>query len=102
MNYDNDINDTTVGNEYFYIRNLKNDVIALSDIYGNIVVEYTYDAYGNIIYQTDSDIAKKNSYRYRGYRYKEETGWFGINTRYEDSVYTGYYVIDKKCSRIYK
>lgn len=70
------------GNEYFYITNLQGDIIELVDILGNTVATYNYDAWGNIIYQTDNDIAKKNPYRYRGYRYDEETSLYYCNSRY--------------------
>lgn len=61
MNYDKDITDGVSGIEYFYIRNLQGDIIKLVDARGNVMVEYQYDAWGNIIYQTDNDIAKKES-----------------------------------------
>ncbi len=48
----------------------------------NKVVEYTYDPYGNIITQTNSAVADANPYRYRGYRYDEETGFYYLNSRY--------------------
>jgi RHS repeat-associated protein len=69
------------GNEYFYITNLQGDIIELVDISGNIVATYSYDAWGNIIskFGTISDI---NPYRYRGYRWDEESGYYYLNSRY--------------------
>jgi RHS repeat-associated protein len=69
------------GNEYFFITNLLGDVIELIDINGNSVAKYKYDSWGNIIYQTGS-MADENPYRYRGYRYDSETGWYYLESRY--------------------
>lgn len=35
--------------EYYYIKNAQNDVIAIADKDGNVLVNYTYDAWGKII-----------------------------------------------------
>ncbi len=60
----------------------------------NVVVEYEYDAWGNSIstQEFDSngnsislDIANVNPYRYRGYRYDEETSLYYLNSRFYDS-----------------
>ncbi|HEY8365098.1 MAG TPA: DNRLRE domain-containing protein, partial [Haloplasmataceae bacterium] len=74
--YTYDIDGTLVsmnlnGVEYFYIRNLQGDITDIVDINGEVKVSYRYDAWGNIIYQTDNDLARINPYRYRGYRYDE-------------------------------
>ncbi|MFP4287143.1 MAG: RHS repeat-associated core domain-containing protein [Candidatus Izemoplasmataceae bacterium] len=69
------------GDEYFYITNLQGDIIELVDINGVSVAKYTYDAWGNITTQTGS-IADINPYRYRGYRWDEETGYYYLNSRY--------------------
>ncbi len=71
------------GNEYFYITNMQGDVIQLVDINGTIVVEYKYDAWGNIIYQTPNQtIGNINPFRYRSYYYDIETGWYYLQSRY--------------------
>ena len=48
------------------------------DILGNIVVKYTYDAYGNCTrgYTTNNDLADSNPIRYRSYYYDEDTGLY--------------------------
>ena len=74
------------GNEYFYITNMQGDIIELVDISGNTVVEYKYDAWGNIISQTGGALAEINPYRYRGYRFDEETGFYYLNSRYYNPV----------------
>ena len=40
------------GTPYYYVTNLQGDVIAILDTDGNIVVQYTYDAWGNILTTT--------------------------------------------------
>ena len=76
-----DIDDLTT---YYYVKNLQNDVIQIIDINSNVVVEYTYDAYGNVFISgtLSNTIGKLNPYRYRGYYYDEETQLFYCNSRY--------------------
>lgn len=74
MNYD--------GTEYFYKRNLLDDIIGLYNISGTEVVFYEYDSFGNIIDMTESDLAHHNPYRYRGYRFDETTKLYYLNSRY--------------------
>ncbi|QVK19282.1 DNRLRE domain-containing protein [Mycoplasmatota bacterium] len=79
------VNKNNVTTEYWYMRNLQGDIIALLDNNGTQVVKYTYDAWGNKIDTYDNsgiDLAKLNPYCYRGYRYDEETGWYYLNSRY--------------------
>jgi RHS repeat-associated protein len=70
------------GTEFVYITNIQGDIIELVDITGTSVVKYTYDAWGNIIHQTGGSLAEINPYRYRGYRYDSETGWYYVQSRY--------------------
>ena len=66
----------------FYITNLQGDVIELRDMSGSVVVKYKYDAWGNIFYQSPGTLADINPYRYRGYRYDVETGYYYLQSRY--------------------
>ena len=52
---------------------------------GNIMVEYYYDGYGKIVYSTNNDLSKINPYKYRGYYYDIESGWYYLNNRYYDN-----------------
>lgn len=73
------------GTDYFYLRNVQDDVIALLDAEGNIVVEYAYDPWGKLLSITGSlasTVGIDNPYRYRGYRYDNETGLYYLKTRY--------------------
>ncbi len=75
------------GSEYWYVYNAQNDVIGLIDASGNYVVEYTYDSWGQLLSTTGSmadTLGKDNPFRYRGYIYDEETGWYYCQSRYYD------------------
>ena len=74
---------TRSGVTYYYHLNGHGDVIALSDELGNIVAQYDYDAWGNILSQSGS-MATENPYGYAGYYYDEETGLYYLRARYYD------------------
>ena len=61
-----------------------NDVLAITDANGDIVGNYEYDAWGKVL-NADTDIAKQNPLRYRGYYYDNETGYYYLQSRYYDS-----------------
>ena len=75
------------GTYYYYVRNGQNDIIRLIDGDNNTVVEYAYDSWGRQISCTGSlasTLGAQNSFRYRGYVYDEETGFYYLQTRYYD------------------
>ena len=58
---------------------------------GTLVGTYEYDPYGKLLAETpneaydDTDgILAKNPFRYRGYYYDRETGWYYLQSRYYD------------------
>ena len=77
---------------YFYTRNVQGDIIAIyrsSD--STLVGTYEYDLWGKVISiakaGSDADpegILEKNPFRYRGYYYDNETGFYNLNARYYD------------------
>ncbi len=73
---------------YYYIYNLQGDVIALADAStGELVVTYTYDAWGKPLSVTDTtsnSVGTQNPFRYRGYYYDTETGLYYLQSRYYD------------------
>ena len=72
---------------YQYVTNLQGDVVALLDTAGNVVVEYVYDAWGNILDINDTtnfSLGTSNPLRYRGYVYDTETGLYYVSSRYYD------------------
>ena len=88
-----DANDTMT--MIYVVTNALGDVIALYDKNGNAVVEYQYDAWGNIISETNATggtptslaqyWSEINPFRYRSYYYDAETGLYYLNSRYYDS-----------------
>ena len=75
------------GTQYYYIKNLQNDVIAIANTSGSIVVNYTYDAWGNVLSITDTSnnsIGTINPIRYRSYYYDTDTGFYYLQSRYYD------------------
>ena len=85
--------DPVVPATYYYVLNLQGDVIKLVDAGGTAVVNYTYDAWGKIVSIKDEDgnaitsmthVGRVNPFRYRGYIYDEETGFYYCKSRYYD------------------
>ncbi|EYE87143.1 hypothetical protein Q428_14995, partial [Fervidicella metallireducens AeB] len=82
---DNLISMNLNGVEYYYIRNGQGDIIGLFDNTGTQVVSYSYDSWGKLISTTGtlaSTVGQKNPYRYRGYRFDTETGFYYLQSRY--------------------
>ena len=82
------------GAKYWYDKNLQGDIVGVHNSAGTLVAQYVYDAWGNHRQITDgscndvsadtSHIANINPFRYRGYYYDVETGWYYLNARYYD------------------
>lgn len=71
--------------KYLYIRDQLQNIIGISDINGNIVVKYSYDAWGaikSIIDTSSSGIGKLNPFRFKGYYYDNESSMYYCKTRY--------------------
>ena len=75
------------GADYYYQRNLQDDIIGIYDASGKKVVSYTYDAWGKLTNLTDDsgkNLGEINPFRYRGYYYDEDTSWYYLQSRYYD------------------
>ena len=73
------------GTEYYYLKNIQGDIIGILDGSGASVVEYSYDSWGKVIeISGDQELGKLNPFRYRGYYYDEETGFYYVGSRYYD------------------
>ena len=75
------------GTAYAYLYNQQDDVIGLLDSNGTHMVSYTYDAWGKPISKTGtlaSTLGTINPFRYRGYVYDEEAGFYYASSRYYD------------------
>ncbi len=63
------------------------DIIRILNSNGEVFVEYTYNAFGEVLLVTGplaSTIGQNNPFRYRGYYYDKETGFYYLNSRYYD------------------
>ena len=73
--------------EYYYIRNGQGDIIGILDSSGTQVVSYVYDSWGKLVSISGSQadtIGETNPFRYRGYYYDTETGFYYVSSRYYD------------------
>ena len=80
------------GKWYYYEKNLQGDIVGIMNADGYKVVSYSYDAWGvpyAPVFSTDSVVsaadkanAELNPFRYRGYYYDSETGYYYLQTRY--------------------
>ena len=74
------------GETYLYEKNLQGDIVGIYNSSGTRVVSYAYDAWGNVVSQsyTDSSAYTNNPFRYRGYYWDSETGFYYLESRYYD------------------
>ncbi|MBQ7225822.1 MAG: RHS repeat-associated core domain-containing protein, partial [Clostridia bacterium] len=66
--------------------NLQGDVTDIYDSTGACVASYTYNAWGEhtVTNYTTANIGNINPFRYRGYYFDTETGFYYLNARYYD------------------
>lgn len=72
---------------YYYQKNLQGDITGIYNADGELVTEYTYDAWGAPLTVTGSlaeTIGQVNPIRYRGYYYDSESGLYYLQSRYYD------------------
>ena len=75
------------GELFFFRKNLQGDIIAITDHTAAVVARYSYDAWGKCTILSDTsgcEIATVNPFRYRGYYYDAETGFYYVSSRYYD------------------
>ncbi|MCE3203467.1 RHS repeat domain-containing protein [Paenibacillus sonchi] len=73
--------DVTGAQDYYYLYNGHGDVVQILNNVGAVVNSYAYDAWGNITNQTEGI---RNSFKYSGEMYDEETGLYYLRARYYD------------------
>ncbi len=79
--------DKSTNKDYFYLKNLQGDVVQIISSTGDVIVEYTYDPWGKVLNITGSfasTLGNENPFRYRGYYYDDESGFYYLNSRYYD------------------
>ena len=83
---------------YFYRKEAQANIVALLDNTGAVVVKYKYDAWGKcqttIVDSSSTTIAELNPFRYRGYYFDIETGFYFLKTRYYDPEIGRFITID--------
>ena len=73
---------------YFVIRNAQGDITGLYHLEdSSLAGSYTYDAWGQLLSvnpanESDEEILRKNPFRYRGYYYDEESGYYFLQSCY--------------------
>ena len=72
------------GSTYYFEKNLFGDVITIYNASGSSVASYKYDLWGNLTSGGSSGVGKANPFRYRGYYYDDETGFYYLQSRYYD------------------
>lgn len=73
------------GTVYYYVTNIQGDVIGILDSAQIMVVQYHYDAWGNLLSTTgtkSTTLGTLNPLRYRGYLFDTETNLYYLSTRY--------------------
>lgn len=87
---------TMTSSNYYYLKNMQNDIIGIIDASGNVVCHYEYDSLGNILRITDANgilindsnhIANINPFRYREYYYDKETNYYYLKSRYYNPIW---------------
>ena len=87
------IGGSTTPVRYYYRTNAQGDVKQIVDSNYNVVAYYAYDAWGKLLAVLDgndnpitdsSHFAIVNPFRYRGYVYDTETGFYYLQSRYYD------------------
>ncbi len=80
---------------YYFAHNWRGDITSIYNADGNVIAKYEYDAWGNVLSiknasnQSITDvnhIANLNPFRYRGYYYDSESGFYYLMSRYYDPV----------------
>ena len=77
-------------NYFFFEKNLQGDIIAIYNESGDQIGTYTYTAWGEVssIFNKERTVLEfnilftMNPFRYRGYYYDVETGWYYLQSRY--------------------
>ena len=67
---------------FYYVKNLQGDIVKILDEDGNEKASCVYNAWGDILSQSNDELSSINPLRYRGYVYDEDTTMYYLQTRY--------------------
>ncbi|OOR07366.1 wall-associated protein [Bacillus cereus] len=70
------------GQTLFYHYGPRGDVVEMTDQNGQVVANYEYDAWGNVLKSDTKGIAAENPFGYAGYMYDKEIGMYYLIARY--------------------
>ena len=73
------------------LKNLQGDIVKILDEDGQEKASYVYNAWGNILSQSEDELSSINPLRYRGYVYDEDTTLYYLQSRYYDPT-TGRFI----------
>ncbi len=79
------------GKMFYYVKNLQGDIVKILDEDGQEKASYVYNAWGDILSQSEDELSSINPLRYRGYVYDEDTTLYYLQTRYYDPT-TGRFI----------
>ena len=106
MQYRNSTYGESSFDTYWFEKNLQGDIVAVYNEGGTKLVSYTYDDWGKIeisehnLSGTNFN-ATYNPFRYRGYYYDSELGFYYLNSRYYDPETGRFISIDSLISGAY-
>ena|GEM_PF-2215421 len=78
------------GADYYFQKNILGDVLVIYNTAGQLVCSYSYDAWGNTTWSNNTAVSNSasvmhsNPWRYRGYYFDGETGFYYTSSRYYD------------------
>ena len=83
---------------YFFEKNLQGDIVAVYNQSGTKLISYTYDAWGSTttayLNGGSSTAARYNPFRYRGYYFDSETGFYYLQSRYYNPTWGRFISVD--------
>ena len=89
------LSDDSTMRSYYCTHNSRGDIIGIYNGDGVLRAQYKYDSWGNVLSVTDENgnaitsathVGNLNPFRYRGYYYDTESGFYYLMSRYYDPV----------------
>ena len=86
------------GVTYYYATNLQRDILGITNSSGDVVVTYSYDAWGKLLHSNGTmadTLGVINPLRYRGYVYDSETELYYLQSRYYNPEWGRFINVDR-------